>query len=992
MLVLIFRRLNKILIAIVLSVNLFCCGSIYHARALDSLPAIGSDQAPGSQSSMTTVKPESSSVQQSNLNLQQLPSLIDIPQTSESIEKVYKLEEEGEKYYHQHLLDKALAKWQECYGSSLEMKYAEGEGRALTNMGRVFIDRGQFVKAKYMGENAIEVLSTVSDKKALGRAHLYLAQAYFGLDNPVWAGEQLDLALKSFTADGGNNAADTAKLMNLAASIILQGGKLKEALQFLQASAMYYGQAGDNANAIASRIRVVNVLLALGLYTAAQEETEKAISVARTAPDQLPNLCAALACLANCKFSFGEYGEAKKTYLQVLSYAKKFKSDQLNAFGRANLYLGYGTTLAALNEYAAAKEALDFALPVFKAAGASLPQAQTANTLGLIEWQLGHKERALELLQQALDLHNLITPKQEYFRNTVLQNLAALQSRLGDNRQARSNLDLAVSNEKKSKDNTGLGRTYLALTEVMLKLSEQTEAENYLNSAIQVSQESGDDSALWQEYTLLAKMQVAQANEKGARESLMSATSFLRSPQSGEFASPEHIYYPSERKEVAYVLVQLLVQQKLVDEALVVSDQLKQEAFLANWKDLGASLAGTDAELYKDLSLQRIHLHATEVISAPGKATKQWQNWLARFRALSQQNKQVARLIAPVPIAIADLNRTLDASHSTILDYVVGKDSSIVFTIKAGGKITATNLNIGDKQFVGLINSLLPCFGPNSNAADNASVNKVLHSLYGALLPESVRNALSQNADDLLMIIPDGPLDALPFNALIDNQNKFLVSSHTISLSPALANLIDSPPRYTDSPSFLFCAGAANPGEQIDNIAQAKDIAQALPPNAVTYLIGEEANLKNLQEQGNGKGSVQICGGVDLSGNALNNALPLKAKDEQSEAKASDLFAISLSCDAAVLNGGEVKKIEEQARNFMQAPSTIACAFRYAGARHVVVSLWQTSGNQEMSDLYKAQLSGVSPIVALRKAELAQIARNIYPGDWASLQIFGPMY
>jgi len=943
---------------------------------------------------MTTVKPDGSAQQQSTLSLQQLPSLIDIPQTAESIEKVGKLEEEGEKYFKQHLLDKALAKWQEAYGTSLEMKYSEGEGRSLTNMGRVFIERGQFIKAKYMGENAIEVLATVSDRKALGRAHLYLAQAYFGLDNPVWAGEQLDLAMKAFTADGGNNAADTAKLMNLAAGIILKGGKLKEALQFLQASAMYYGQAGDNANAIASRIRVVNVLLVLGLYTAAEEETEKAISVARTEPDQVANLCAALACLANCKFSFGEYSEAKKIYLQVLGYIKKLQSDQLSSLGRANLYLGYGSTLAALREYSQAKQALDSALSVFKAAGASLPQAQAANTLGLVEWELGHKEKALDLLQQALDLHNLITPKQEYFRNTVLQNLASIESRMGDNRQAKSNLDLAAANEKKLKDNTGLGRTYLALTEVMLRLAEQTEAENYLNSAMQLSQEAGDDSALWQEYTWLAKMQLAQGNEKGVHDSLLSATSFLRSPQAGEFCVPEHMYYPSERKDIAYMLVRLLVQQKLIDEALVVSDQLKQEAFLANWKDLGAPLAGSDAELYKDLSLQKVHLHAVEVISAPSKATKQWQNWLGRFRTLSEQNKPAARLIAPVPIAVADLTRALDTSHSTIFDYVVGKDSSILFTIRSGGKITATTLNIGSKQIVGLINSILPGSAPNSNGPQNALSGKLLHSLYSALLPESVRPLLPQNPDDLLVIIPDGPLDSVPFSALIDNQNKFLVSSHTISLSPSLATLLDSPPRYTESPSFLFAAGAVNPGEQIDNIAQAKDIAQALPPSAVTYLIGEEATLKNLQEQGNGKASIQIGGGIDLSGNGLNAILPLKAKDEQSEAKASDLLATTLSCDAVILNGSEVKKVDEQTRNVMQPASTIACALRYAGARHNVISLWQSNSNQnqEIIDFYKAQLSGVSPIVALRKAELSQIGRNINPADWASLQIFGPMY
>ena len=139
-----------------------------------------------------------------------------------------------------------------------------------------------------------------------------------------------------------------------------------------------------------------------------------------------------------------------------------------------------------------------------------------------------------------------------------------------------------------------------------------------------------------------------------------------------------------------------------------------------------------------------------------------------------------------------------------------------------------------------------------------------MHSLYSVLIPESVRSLLPSNPDDLLVIIPDGPLDSVPFSALVDNQNKFLVSSHTISLSPSLAALQDNASKYADSPSFLFAAGASNPGEQIDNIAQAKDMAQALPPSTVTYLIGEEANLKNLQEQGNGKADINVAGEVDF--------------------------------------------------------------------------------------------------------------------------------
>jgi CHAT domain-containing protein len=345
-----------------------------------------------------------------------------------------------------------------------------------------------------------------------------------------------------------------------------------------------------------------------------------------------------------------------------------------------------------------------------------------------------------------------------------------------------------------------------------------------------------------------------------------------------------------------------------------------------------------------------------------------------------------------VPLSIAEITRAFQNGHSTILNYVTGRDSSIVFTINAAGKASATVLSVGTKQIIGQINSLLASLAQHDNSAENALSDRLLHSLYSSLLPESVRSQLPTNPDDQLIIIPDGILENVPFAALLDNQNKYLVANHTLSLSPSLVALLDNPPRYTDSPSFLFVTGSADTSEQKESTAQVKEIAQRLPPSAVNYLIGTEANIRNLQEQANGKGAVQLAGDVEMTANGMDAVLPLKSKDEQSQAKVSDLFATTLSCDTFVINGGSKKKVEDLDRNIMQPITTIACTLRYAGARHDVISIWSSDNKEELADFYKEQLSGLKPAAALRKAELSQISRNNHPSTWASLQIFAPLY
>ena len=96
----------------------------------------------------------------------------------------------------------------------------------------------------------------------------------------------------------------------------------------------------------------------------------------------------------------------------------------------------------------------------------------------------------------------------------------------------------------------------------------------------------------------------------------------------------------------------------------MVSDQIKQEVFLDDWSSREEQIHGADNELYNDLVAQRAHLHTAEVSSPPDKIVKEWQNWLVAFAPLSSQNKSLARLIAPLPVALADVAHVAQTTNS----------------------------------------------------------------------------------------------------------------------------------------------------------------------------------------------------------------------------------------------------------------------------------------------------------------------------------------
>jgi CHAT domain-containing protein len=920
------------------------------------------------------------------LNLQQLPQLMDIPQTTESLEKVQRLEAEGEQFFAKRLLDRALIKWQEAYGLSLEMKYAEGEGRALTNMSRIFIERGQMVKAKYMAENAIEVLTGVNDHKALGRAHLFLSQAYFGLDNPVWAGQQLDAALSEFNADGTNDSPDTAHLMTLAASILIKMGKVKESLQFYQAAATYYGQAGDSVQAVNTHVRVTDMLLSLGLLTAATEQAEKAVAVARASNEKPELLVSALASDANCRYTLGEFLQARMVYEQVYQTIRSLPNRILSQLGQANIDLGYGSTLSALGDYEQARVVLEKTAAAYKTSGASLNQAQTSNVLGVIEEALGHHDKARAYLEAALDLQNVLTPKQDGFHLLVLQNLAVLDSRTGRNRDARARLETAVSLAKKLKDNTNLGRLYIVQAEVVLKLAEEAEAEKLLRAGIAVSEQINDDAALWRQHTMLAKIELAQGNATAARDSLESALSFFRSPQADSFSQAERIPYVTPQADLAEQLVALLAAQKMTEQALLATEQLKEESFINEWTNHGGLIKPDDQDIYSELSVQRAHLHAAEISSPPKMILKEWKNWLDRFRTVTRQNRALARLIGPTPTTSSEILKGVQKANATVVEYLLGSDSTVIFTVNGAGRITATVVPVGRKKIESQVTALLSAVSRAEAANPQAALTekRILQTLYTELLPSAVRAFLPADQEQRVIIIPDGALANVPFAALVTEQSKYFIENHTIVVAASMVTLLDTPPRYVDDFSLLVATsetGDANAGE-------AKTIAGAFTSDSVATLFGKEAELKAIPDQVRGKACMHIAGTVNFSEpDPLKATIPLKG-DNGKAATADRLSALSIPTDLAVWSGTSMNPKDTNG----DAVRLFSRGLNYAGVRNVLISLWPAPAEErtnELLDFYKNKQAGMSPAEALRKAELQAIGKDSAPHAWAAYQMVG---
>lgn len=926
----------------------------------------------GAQSNAAAEGPAQSS------GVHELPVLPEIQKTQDSIDKVAKLMDEGEKFFKIHQLDKALVKWQEAYGLSIEMKYTEGEGAALTNMCRFFLDRGQMTKAKYMGENAVEVLADISDKTMLGRARVQLARAYFGLDNSIAAGAQLEDALKLFTTGTTNNAADAAELLFVSADLLTRIGRLKESIKFYDQAATLYLQANDNIHAVNTRIQIANTLTQLGLFVAANEEASKAVSQARNANNPLLYVTA-LTAQANSQYVLAEYANARKTYEQLLTLLPQVDATKLTASARGIIDIGYGTTLVATGDLDQARVVLERAIPIIRKSNAISSQCTAYNSLGIVEELQGAHGKAAQDIQSAIDLQTVNAKKSPKFLVTLLQNLAAVESRSGDNRNARTHLEQALNLLKKNKDSLNEGRLLSSIAEVQLKLADAASAEALVRQAIAVSEKIKDDAALWRDYSILARIQFSQEQVQPGKASLTSALSFFRSPQAGVFPNAEQLFFPSTREDLGQKLVAMCAKNGMAEQALLAAEQLKEESFSSEWNRRGGLVRPGDREVYTDLVTQRAHLHAAETSSTPDKLISEWQSYLGRFRTLTAENRNLARMVAPVPTTVIDIMKAVQARHATIVEFLVGSDSTVVFTLDPSGRISSTVLPVGSKRLQSQVTALLapPAPGEDSSAAQLRERTN-LQALYTELLPAAVRNFLPKNPDQMVVVIPDGVLFNLPFAALVDGQGKYMVENHLMTMASSMGVFLDSPPKYADDLSVVITSNASG-----DEHA----ITQGLQPDQVTRL-GVDPELNTISESARGKAVVHFTNQTPLSTNPMRSMLQM-ASNGAKRVTADRLFEQTLPSDLILMSATSVNAKDVQGN----AVKVFSRGFNYAGARNVMMSLWvepESSRNYQLVEFYKGKQEGLTQAQSLRKAQLVALSKDPSPKSWAAFQLLGP--
>jgi CHAT domain-containing protein len=354
-------------------------------------------------------------------------------------------------------------------------------------------------------------------------------------------------------------------------------------------------------------------------------------------------------------------------------------------------------------------------------------------------------------------------------------------------------------------------------------------------------------------------------------------------------------------------------------------------------------------------------------------------------------------------ITLKELQASLSPSEA-VLEYVVDEPASYCVVIT---RENARTVNVPGKQVISpLVSAYLSEVKAKHSAQDQA------RRLYDVLL-DSIPEARSKQQ---LVIIRDGQLHLVPFDALLDHHNHYLVESRTVVYSPSATSffLLRTAAQPKDSERSVLAVGGVPydrsnltqsavtlgysptalstlPGSREEALAA----AAAFPSHSRTLLLGNSVTESAFKKESNR----QV---IHLAVHAIVNetqpehaALVLlsdPAHDEDGFLQASEIVQLPLNADLVVLSACDtaVGPLEGQ-----EGISTLSRAFLLAGARTVVSTLWSVEDETTlylMKTFYRElNRKNLVPdaLAAAKRKMLKTFGPKAVPYYWAGFTVEG---
>jgi CHAT domain-containing protein/Tfp pilus assembly protein PilF len=945
----------------------------------------------------------------------------------------------------------------------------EGYVRAQNGIGATARSQGDYDDAL-----AHLNLALATARERLGPSHPVSARTFREIGilhvdtgRPQQALGQFEKALQLLRSAGGDEAKpEVALILRLLAEARSDLGEDEQALALLEeAEAIQRATLGDRHPRLADTLIVKgNAHRGRGSYDRAIESFEGAVTILEgLEPSRAQSLPTAYVNLGNVYWEKGDYDQALAFYQKALTLEEAVLGKEHPRIGIFHRNLG--VLHLARRDYDACLASAERALGIYlRAYGERHPDVvQVYNVLGSALTRKGDPDRALPLLEKALALQRSLSESGGRDSGVVYTSLADAYRARGDH--ARAAMDyrraLAVGLRIYGEHHPAVAEDYVSLGDLHLEMDREAEALRFFAAAIAANdpRATGSDLDLdppletaFSEKLLLEALQgAARARrwvKRGDRRNLEAAalvyehaSSLIDRMRIGYRAEGSKLLLAASAKEVfdEAIGTELELHRLTGDEghlerafgyaerskAGVLRDALN-EAEARAFAGIPAELLDQERRLRQDLAAADRRL--VEAQTEGGADEKRIQTLRDEQFALKRDYDALRERFEKEHPDYYDLKyrfetaetarireRALDG-RTVLVEYFLGREQVFIFTI------TPRGLEVASVPREASLEAEVQELREAILARDAAASALGAHRLYRLLLTP-VEGRL-EGKD--LIIVPDGLLSTVPFEALLEDETSagsgslpsFVLRDHAVSYAYSATVLLKGLGQKRQGPTDELVAFAPAVGEGGDASRNAPpplpasrqevmDLRRLFAKRAGlfggwfsgrsrVYLGGDatETRLKSAGLERYRYVHLATHGVVDEEHPGLSRLLLRRqtGSAEDGVLYLGEVYNLRLNADLVVLSACDTGR-GRIARG--EGIIGLTRGFLYAGAKSLLVSLWPVSDAATadlVADFYEELLAGRPRVEALRQAKLRTMGRNpeyAKPYYWSCLVLVG---
>ena len=684
----------------------------------------------------------------------------------------------GKAYFVLNQFDKALEYQEKALEIFKEIDLPKGRASTLDSIGSIYHARSRYNEALDYHKKALEIFKEIDFPRGRAKNLRQIGVAYHALGQFNEALKYYEEALRISTEI--NDKMGAAKTLDHIGMIHLAFGRYLKALNYFE-NALEIFKEINQPTWIAKGLGNIGVVYRLrGQYDEAIKYYKKSLNIFREL-NQPSLIGRELQHIGNVYFAHGRYDQA----LEYLEEALKTYRKQNQPFHTARLLNNIGRVNMAMGRYDQSLEYYKEALKIFREINKKSHIPRSLQNMGDVYLALGQHNKALNYYGESLEIFRELNQPKRIAKN--LKKIGWVYFRLKDYQKAEEFFKIAEREKKKKKAGRDFGMVYLSNAkgryEEALKLLEKMPPEwrdtdhyriRYYTQRGLALKGTGKLMGASEDFlkvvSLIEEIRERIKGEKKGFFGVGERTKAYRSLVStlservikGEKEDSRFNSYGKNLASAAFYFSESTKARTLL-EAMSESERIKQTVAIPE------DLRKKEESLFNQISA--IDSKWEDIYEKGGEYLKEFKKRKEELifelngliKELRKKYPRYAALHYPKPFPPEDLPLR---GNEVLLEYALGDDASYLFLVRKGGVKSILKIPMGKEALDAKVKAFMKPL--NILSFKKFSV-KGAKELYNILLSPALKDI---KESDKIIIIPDGILGLLPFEALVIKEGK----------------------------------------------------------------------------------------------------------------------------------------------------------------------------------------------------------------------------